>query len=142
MRLANDIHNLGGGYIIVGIEENNGRPVLPPVGLDVAQIDSIQKELLNLGYSAIAPYYHPIAVPVEIVGRHVLVLWALGGPALTRQNDPLPRMSRSMPIISERVPVQSAPEAQTNPSSCRLPQPFPSMTASINRPRSKISLVI
>lgn len=77
---ANDIHNLGGGYIIIGIEENNGRPVLPPVGLDGAQIDSIQKELLNLGYSAIAPYYHPIAVPVEIEGRHVLVLWALGGP--------------------------------------------------------------
>ena len=77
---ANDIHNLGGGYIIIGVEENNGRPVLPPVGLDVAQIDSIQKELLNLGYSAIAPYYHPLAVPVEIDGRHVLVLWALGGP--------------------------------------------------------------
>jgi hypothetical protein len=77
---ANDIHNLGGGYILIGIAEENGRPVLPAVGLDPAQIDSIQKELLNLGFSAIAPYYHPIAVPVEIDGRHVLVLWALGGP--------------------------------------------------------------
>ena len=77
---ANDIHNLGGGYILIGIAEENGRPVLPPVGLDPAQIDAIQKELLNLGFSAIAPYYHPIAVPVEIDGRHVLVLWALGGP--------------------------------------------------------------
>ncbi len=77
---ANDIHNLGGGYILIGIAENNGRPVLPPVGLDPVQIETIQKELLNLGFSAIAPYYHPIAVPVEIDGRHVLVLWALGGP--------------------------------------------------------------
>ncbi|MHB8266503.1 MAG: AlbA family DNA-binding domain-containing protein, partial [Acidithiobacillus ferrivorans] len=77
---ANDIHNLGGGYILIGIQEENGRPVLPPVGLDPAQIDAIQKELLNLGFNAIAPYYHPIAVPVEIEGRHVLVLWALGGP--------------------------------------------------------------
>ena len=77
---ANDIHNLGGGYILIGIAEDNGRPVLPPVGLDPAQIDAIQKELLNLGFNAIAPYYHPIAVPVEIDGRHVLVLWALGGP--------------------------------------------------------------
>ena len=76
---ANDIHNLGGGYILIGIAEDNGRPVLPPVGLDSAQIDVIQKELLNLGFSAIAPYYHPLAVPVEIEGRHVLVLWALGG---------------------------------------------------------------
>ena len=77
---ANDINNLGGGYILIGVAEHNGRPVLPPVGLDPAQIDTIQKELLNLGFSAIAPYYHPIAVPVEIDGRHVLVLWALGGP--------------------------------------------------------------
>lgn len=77
---ANDIHNLGGGYILIGVAEHNGRPVLPPAGLDPAQIDTIQKELLNLGFSAIAPYYHPIAVPVEIDGRHVLVLWALGGP--------------------------------------------------------------
>ena len=76
---ANDIHNLGGGYILIGIAEDKGRPVLPPVGLDPAQIDAIQKELLNLGFNAIAPYYHPIAVPVEIEGRHVLVLWALGG---------------------------------------------------------------
>jgi len=27
---ANDFHNLGGGYIILGIKEKNGRPVLPP----------------------------------------------------------------------------------------------------------------
>jgi ATP-dependent DNA helicase RecG len=77
---ANDVHNLGGGYILIGVAESNGRPVLPPVGIDPEQIDAIQKELLNLGFSAMAPYYHPLAVPVEIEGRHVLVLWALGGP--------------------------------------------------------------
>jgi len=76
---ANDFHNLGGGYIIVGMRENKGQPVLPPVGLDVAQIDDIQKEILNLGYHAIQPYYHPIVVPVELHGRHILVIWVLGG---------------------------------------------------------------
>lgn len=76
---ANDFHNLGGGYILIGIEEDHGRPVLPPVGIDNARIDSIQKEILHLGFNAIMPYYHPIAVPVEIAGRHILVLWALGG---------------------------------------------------------------
>ena len=76
---ANDIHNLGGGYILIGIAEHDGRPVLPPVGLDPAQLDAIQKELLNLFFNVVAPY-HPIAVPVEIDGRSVLVLWALGGP--------------------------------------------------------------
>ncbi|MHC4963197.1 MAG: AlbA family DNA-binding domain-containing protein, partial [Planctomycetota bacterium] len=30
---ANDFHNLSGGYLLIGVEENNGRPVLPPKGL-------------------------------------------------------------------------------------------------------------
>ncbi len=76
---ANDFHNLGGGYLVLGVAEVGGRPVLPPVGLDPARIDAIQKELLNLGNSAIQPPYHPIAVPYEIEGRHILVLWAPGG---------------------------------------------------------------
>ena len=76
---ANDFHNLGGGYIIIGIKEDKGRPVLPPAGMDASQLDAIQKEILNLGFSAIQPYYHPIVVPFEIEGRHILVLWVLGG---------------------------------------------------------------
>ncbi|MBI5485038.1 MAG: putative DNA binding domain-containing protein [Deltaproteobacteria bacterium] len=76
---ANDFHNLGGGYIFIGIKEQNGRPVLPPVGIDPNLFDAIQKEILNLGFNSIQPYYHPIVVPVEIDGRHILVLWVLGG---------------------------------------------------------------
>ena len=45
---ANDFHNLGGGYIIIGVEEDNGRPVLPPAGLPAIQLDSIQKEIVEL----------------------------------------------------------------------------------------------
>ena len=55
---ANDFHNLGGGYIIVGVAEQQGQPVLPPVGLKRNQLDAIQKEILNLGHSAIQPSYH------------------------------------------------------------------------------------
>lgn len=76
---ANDFHNLGGGYIILGVGEQAGRPVLPPVGLDVARLDAIQKALLNLGHSAIQPPYHPIVVPYDVAGRSILVLWAPGG---------------------------------------------------------------
>jgi len=68
---ANDFHNFGGGYIVLGVKERNGRAVLPPVGLEPAQIDRIQKELLNLGFNAIQPYYHPIAVPAEIDRREI-----------------------------------------------------------------------
>jgi ATP-dependent DNA helicase RecG len=76
---ANDFHNLGGGYIVIGIAEKDGIPVLPPKGLEQNQIDKIQKELLNLGHSAIQPMYHPISVPYIIEKQHVLVIWVPGG---------------------------------------------------------------
>jgi hypothetical protein len=46
---ANDFHNLGGGYVVIGVAEEDGRPVLPPVGIEPGALDRIQKELLNLG---------------------------------------------------------------------------------------------
>jgi len=76
---ANDFHNLGGGYLLIGIAEQAGRPVLPPVGIAPEQLDGIQKELLHLGFNAISPWYHPLAVPVMIDGAQVLVIWAQGG---------------------------------------------------------------
>ena len=75
---ANDFHNFGGGYVILGIEENDGRPVLPPCGLKVSEIDGIQKDILNLGHK-INPGYTPIVVPEMFMGKHVLVIWAYGG---------------------------------------------------------------
>jgi len=75
---ANDFHNLGGGYIFIGIEEKNGRPLLPPAGITGDEIDQIQKEIINLGYR-IQPAYHPVIAPYVIRDRHVLVLWAPGG---------------------------------------------------------------
>ena len=77
---ANDFHNLGGGYILVGVAEQAGRPVLPPVGIETTQVSVIQKEILNLSHSAIQPHYHPIVVPEVVNGKHVLILWAPGGP--------------------------------------------------------------
>lgn len=75
---ANDFHNLGGGYLVIGIKEDNGRPILPPVGLPKNQLDPIQKEIIELGHRII-PYYHPVISPYEINGQHILVLWAAGG---------------------------------------------------------------
>ena len=76
---ANDFHNLGGGYVVLGVEEQNGRPRLPPKGLDPDSIDAIQNELLNLGNSAIQPFYHPLTAAYDIDGRMILVLWIPGG---------------------------------------------------------------
>lgn len=43
---ANDIDNWGGGYILIGVDEENGRPKMPIIGLELSEIDKIQKELL------------------------------------------------------------------------------------------------
>jgi len=76
---ANDFHNLGGGYLIVGIEEKGGRPLLPPRGISAESVDAIQKELLNLGHHALEPQYHPIAAPYLVDGKTILVIWVPGG---------------------------------------------------------------
>ena len=44
---ANDIDNWGGGYIIIGIEEENGRPRLPVKGLDKNAIDGTKTYCRN-----------------------------------------------------------------------------------------------
>ena len=76
---ANDFHNLGGGYVVWGVEERAGLPVLPPKGIEPGRIESVQNELLRLGQSAIQPNYHPLTGVYEIEGRTILVLWAPGG---------------------------------------------------------------
>ena len=76
---ANDFHNLGGGYVVLGVEEQNGRPLLPPKGIDDERIDAVQKELLSLGHSAMQPRYHPLTAIYTVEGRTVVVLWAPGG---------------------------------------------------------------
>ncbi|MBU3955021.1 putative DNA binding domain-containing protein [bacterium] len=75
---ANDINNWGGGYIIIGIEEKNGQPILPPVGLQKNQIDSIQKKIVEIS-SKIQPNFTPIVQPYDYTGRHVLIIWVPGG---------------------------------------------------------------
>ena len=45
---ANDINNWGGGYVVVGVDEDNGTPILPPEGINIKHLDNIQKELLNI----------------------------------------------------------------------------------------------
>ena len=38
---ANDIDNMGGGYIIVGVEEKDGSPVFPIKGIEQSLIQSL-----------------------------------------------------------------------------------------------------
>jgi ATP-dependent DNA helicase RecG len=75
---ANDINNWGSGYIIIGIEEENGIPKFPAKGLKQNQIDKIQKDLVALT-NAIDPFYSPVTEPVELKETLIFVIWAPGG---------------------------------------------------------------
>lgn len=75
---ANDLNNWGGGYIIIGIAENDGQPILPPEGLEPNQLDSFQKKTIELGHK-VSPGYFPIVQPYLLQNKHVLVLWCPAG---------------------------------------------------------------
>ncbi len=75
---ANDINNWGGGYIIIGIDEENGVPKLPPKGIKLGEVDGIQKELVNLYYK-IQPNYFAISQPYLLNDKHILVIWVPAG---------------------------------------------------------------
>jgi len=75
---ANDINNWGGGYVIVGVDENDGIPVLPPVGLQQNSLDTIQKELTNLCHQ-IEPYPQIISEPVLFQDKYIFIIWVPGG---------------------------------------------------------------
>lgn len=42
---ANDFDNLGGGYILVGVEEGNGAAKRPVKGIPTSRLDKIQREI-------------------------------------------------------------------------------------------------
>ncbi|HMQ78584.1 MAG TPA: putative DNA binding domain-containing protein [Ignavibacteria bacterium] len=75
---ANDLNNWGGGYIIIGIKEDSGRPVLPPIGLNQNQIDPYQKKVIELCY-LIEPFYFPQILPYDYDGKTIIVIWVSGG---------------------------------------------------------------
>lgn len=76
---ANDIDNWGGGYIVLGVEDDNGRPKFPVKGIDISEIDSIMKDLLNK-CKQIKPDYLPIVAPVDYdVNTKLIVIWCPGG---------------------------------------------------------------
>lgn len=44
---ANDFENIGGGYILIGVSEENGRAKRPVHGVDESAIDGIQRKMLE-----------------------------------------------------------------------------------------------
>jgi ATP-dependent DNA helicase RecG len=76
---ANDLENLGGGYVVIGQDcDDSGLPIFPPKGLPDDQLDRIQRELL--GYcNLIQPPYFPMLSVERFEGRNLIILWVPGG---------------------------------------------------------------
>ncbi len=75
---ANDRDNIGGGYILVGVEEENGIAKRPVIGISEEQLDDIQRDMI--GYNnKINPFYLPHVSPEEVDGKYILAIWVPAG---------------------------------------------------------------
>lgn len=75
---ANDIDNWGGGYIVLGANEKDGKVVRPVKGIEPGSIDKIQNELLRY-CKFLKPVYIPQTEPVNFDGKMLLLIWCPGG---------------------------------------------------------------
>jgi ATP-dependent DNA helicase RecG len=75
---ANDLLNLGGGYVVLGVAEEQGRAVLPPVGLRDVNLERLQKEIRG-ACQKIEPAYQPLVSAVLYRDVPIVVLFAPGG---------------------------------------------------------------
>ena len=77
---ANDFDDLGGGYIVVGVDtdEATGVAIRPVNGIPTEMIDGILQDMV--GYNnKISPYYMPRTSVEEVDGKIVLVIWCPAG---------------------------------------------------------------
>lgn len=79
---ANDYANVNGGYIVIGVKEDNGVPILPHQGIPKERLDGIQKEIFQY-CNLIEPRYIP---QIEVVNypdkdTHLLYLKCSAGDA-------------------------------------------------------------
>lgn len=72
---ANDYHNLNGGYVVIGVAEQDGRAHLPPAGLSAKEVEDAQRWIRG-NCNRIDPPYQPILSPETVGDRLVLVVWA------------------------------------------------------------------
>lgn len=75
---ATDIENTGGGYILVGVEEENGIAKRPVKGINPESIDRILKDMVGHDAKISPPYLCKVS-PEEIDGKTILVIWVPTG---------------------------------------------------------------
>ena len=71
---ANDLRRHGSGYVILGVEERDGRAHLPPKGLSPKKLDDATRWIIGKCRN-INPPYVPIISREEMQGQDILVIW-------------------------------------------------------------------
>lgn len=77
---ANDFDNIGGGYILIGVAEDEITKTAkrPVKGLSSIELASIQKEMI--GYNnLLKPYYAPKLSIEQVDNKDIIVLWVIAG---------------------------------------------------------------
>lgn len=72
---ANDYYEVNGGYLVLGVGEQDSRPVLPPRGLSPAVLSAARKWIRGKCRTFDPPYV-PILSAETFEGRHLLVVHA------------------------------------------------------------------
>jgi len=75
---ANDFDNTGGGYILVGVDEENGVAKRPVVGVNPSELDKIQREMIGFN-NLIKPFYAPRLFIEEVDDKPIIILWIPSG---------------------------------------------------------------
>ena len=75
---ANDIDNIGGGYILIGVSEENGIAKRPVDGISIESLDKIQREMHQFN-QMIEPFYAPRISVEDVDGKHIIVIWVTSG---------------------------------------------------------------
>lgn len=75
---ANDLDNWGGGYIVIGVREKNGKPEYPLLGVSSDKLDEYQKSIYAKS-KLIRPAYTPIIGVESYQDKHFIVIWCPGG---------------------------------------------------------------
>jgi len=78
---ANDFDNIGGGYIVIGVKEDETtRTALRPVeGLSTQELGAIQQKMIGFN-NLLNPVYNPHLFIETVDDKSILVLWVPGGP--------------------------------------------------------------
>ena len=75
---ANDFDNTGGGYIIIGVEEEKGIAKRPVKGLNDMELDHIQKQMVGFN-KLIEPSFFPSVSIEKADDQNIVVMWVMAG---------------------------------------------------------------